>query len=125
MIYIVLASARAHGLAAFEAALSSDPEVHFQRVGSGAEALETARTTKPQLIIIDGGLGGAEPLELVQQLLMVNAMVNSAVISPLAEAEFHEVSEGLGVLGRLPEEPDANDAADLLIKLKKVLGVSE
>jgi hypothetical protein len=54
---------------------------------------------------------------------MVNAMVNTAVISPLAEADFHEVSEGLGVLGRLPEEPGESDAYDLLGKLKRVLGV--
>ena len=41
---------------------------------------------------------------------MVNAMVNTAVVSPLSDEEFHEVSEGLGILGRLPNEPGMSDA---------------
>jgi hypothetical protein len=61
-------------------------------------------------------------LELVQKLLMVNAMVNTAVVSPLSEAEFHDASEGLGVLGRLPGEPEVGAAADLIERLKKMLG---
>jgi hypothetical protein len=52
---------------------------------------------------------------------MVNAMVNTAVVSPLADEEFHEVSEGLGILSRLPKEPGESDAAELLCKLKKIL----
>ena len=62
-------------------------------------------------------------MDLVQKLLMVNAMVNTAVLSPLSGAQFHEASEALGILGRLPEEPDKSDAVELLYKLRKVLGV--
>ena len=93
-------------------------------MGSGAEALETAEASAPHLVIIDTGLPDYEPLELVQKLLMVNAMVNTAVVSPLSEEEFHEASEGLGVLARLPGEPGETDAADLLDKLRMVLGVT-
>ena len=80
------------------------------------------RTSPPHLVIIDANLPDTPPLELVQKLLMVNAMVNTAVISPLAEEEFHEASEGLGVLCRLPLEPGTAEAADLLRKLRKLLG---
>jgi DNA-binding NarL/FixJ family response regulator len=123
MLRIVLATARPEALQAFAAALSSNPEVHLQHVASGAEALEAVRVSAPHLVIIDSGLANNEPLELVQKLLMVNAMVNTAVVSPLSEEEFHEASEGLGVLGRLPKEPGESDAADLLGKLRMVLGV--
>ena len=122
MLRIVLATARPQAMQAFAAALSSNPEVHLQPVGTGAEALEAARTSAPHLVIIDTGLADHEPLELVQKLLMVNAMVNTVVVSPLSEEEFHEASEGLGVLGRLPNDPGESDAADLLHRLKKVLG---
>ena len=54
---------------------------------------------------------------------MVNAMVNTAVVSPLSDEEFHEASEGLGILGRLPNEPGMSDAVELLHKLITVLGV--
>jgi DNA-binding NarL/FixJ family response regulator len=123
MLHIVLATARSQAMQAFAAALASNPEVNLQCVISGAEALEAARTAAPHLVIIDADLPDTAPLALVQELLMVNAMVNTAVVSPLSEEEFHEASEGLGILGRLPEEPGRRDAGELLHKLRTVLGV--
>jgi len=124
MLRIVFATARAQAIQAFTAALAANPEVDLKCVVSGAEALEAARTSAPQLVIIDSDLPDTAPLDLVQKLVMVNAMVNTAVVSPLPDEEFHEASEGLGVLGRLPVNPGESDAADLLDKLKVVLGVS-
>jgi DNA-binding NarL/FixJ family response regulator len=122
MLRIVLATARPHAMQAFAEALSSNPAVNLQRVISGAEALEAARTAAPHLVIIDADLPDIAPLDLVQKLLMVNAMINTAVVSSLSDEEFHEVSEGLGILGRLPNEPDMSDASELLQKLRTVLG---
>jgi DNA-binding NarL/FixJ family response regulator len=92
-------------------------------VVSGAEALETAHNAAPHLVIIDDRLPDTAPLDLAQKLLLVNAMVNTAMINTLSEEEFHEASEGLGVLARLPGEPGETDVADLLGKLRMVLGV--
>jgi DNA-binding NarL/FixJ family response regulator len=122
MLRLVLATIRLKALQAFAAALSSDPEVRLQQVASGAAALEAARSSNPDLVIIDADLPDTPPLDLVQKLLLVNAMVNTAVVSPLADAEFHEASEGLGILGSLPLEPGRREAVDLLLKLRKVLG---
>jgi DNA-binding response OmpR family regulator len=122
MLRLVLATARLKDFQTFATALSSNPEVQLTHVVSGAEALAAAHTSSPHLVIIDADLPDIAPWELVQKLLTVNAMVNTAVISPLSEAEFHEAGEGLGVLGRLPDEPGESDAADLLHKLKMVLG---
>jgi DNA-binding NarL/FixJ family response regulator len=123
MLRVVLATNRPKALQAFAEALSSDPEVQLQGVVSGAEALEAARTTAPHLVIIDLNLPDIAPLELVQKLLMVNAMVNTAVVSPLSEEEFHEASEGLGILGRVPNDPGRSDAVEMLRKLRTVLGI--
>jgi DNA-binding NarL/FixJ family response regulator len=122
MLRIVLATTRLKALQNFAAALSVNPEVQLQQVASGVEALEAVRAAVPHLVIIDSDLPDAAPLELVQKLLQVNAMVNTAVVSSLSDEEFHEASEGLGVLGRLPGEPGANEAEELLGKLKKILG---
>jgi DNA-binding NarL/FixJ family response regulator len=124
MLRIVFATVRAQAMQAFTAALAANPEVELKCVVSGAEALEAARTSAPHLVIIDSDLSDTAPLDLAKKLLTVNAMVNTAVVSPLSEEEFHEASEGLGVLGRLPDNPGENDAADLLGRLKVVLGVS-
>jgi DNA-binding NarL/FixJ family response regulator len=121
MLRIVLATARPKALQAFAEGLSSDPEVQLENVVSGAEALEAVRISVPHLVIIDSDLPDTASLDLIKKLLMVNAMVNTAMLSPLSEEEFHEASEGLGVLGRVPEEPGRNDAADLLHSLRTIL----
>jgi DNA-binding NarL/FixJ family response regulator len=122
MLRIVLATSRQEACHSFSAALSSDPEVHLDHVASGAAALETVRTSSPDLVVIDSPLPDFKALSLVQDLLMVNAMVNTAVVSSLTDQEFHEASEGLGVLARLPATPDKSDATELLRILRKVLG---
>ena len=123
MLRVVLVTTRPKALQAFAEALSSDPEVQLESVVSGAEALEAVRTSAPHLVIIDPDLSDIAPLELVQKLLMVNAMVNTAVVSPLSVEDFHEASEGLGILGQLPNDPGMNDAVEMLHKLRTVLGV--
>ena len=122
MLRILVATVRPEIMHPFSDALSSDPKVRLQHVVSGADALNAVRNVSPDLIIIDLDLPDFKPLDLVSQLLMVNAMVNTAVLSPLSEAEFHEASEGLGILGRLPVKPGRGDAVDLLKKLRRVLG---
>jgi DNA-binding NarL/FixJ family response regulator len=122
MLRLVLATTRLEVRQAFAAALSSDPEVRLEQVASGAAALEAARASALHLVIIDADLPDTAPFDLVQKLLLVNAMINTAVVSPLADAEFHEASEGLGILGRLPLDPGIKDIVDLPHKLRKVLG---
>ena len=123
MLHLVLATTRPENLEAFAAALAKDPEVRLEQVASGAAALETARAANPHLVIIDAQLPDFPTLDLVQNLLMVNALVNTAVLSPMADEEFHEASEGLGILCGLPLTPGAGEAADLLAKLRKILGL--
>ena len=124
MIHILLATTRPESLRSFSEALSSDPEVRMEQVASGADAMRGVRTSSPHLVVIDHELPDIKPLSLVSELLMVNAMVNTAIVSPLSEQELHEAAEGLGVLARLPIEPEGSDAAELLHKLRKVLGPS-
>jgi DNA-binding NarL/FixJ family response regulator len=123
MLHILLASNRPEVLHPFAAALASAPEVRFEQVASGAEALSSVRALSPDLVIIDSDLPDFKPLDLVSKLITTNAMINTAVVSPLSEAEFHEASEGLGVLAHVPPRPDASHAAELLAKLKGLLGI--
>jgi DNA-binding response OmpR family regulator len=122
MLHIVLATSRPEAMHHFTDILSSDPEVHLDWVASGADAVDVVRTSSPHLVVIDFALPDIEPLNLVRKLLMVNAMVHTALLSPLSEQEFHEASEGLGVLFRLPIGPGRSDATELLGKLRNILG---
>jgi DNA-binding response OmpR family regulator len=124
MLNIILASAHPEAMPDFIRALSTQTGVQLQQVSSGAEALAAVRAAAPQLVIIDQILPDTAPLALVQQLLLINAMVNTAVISSLSEADFHEKSEGLGIMASLPPAPHAGEAAALLQKLRQLLGLS-
>ncbi|MGV8075136.1 MAG: response regulator [Syntrophobacteraceae bacterium] len=123
MLRILLVTARPEAFYAFNEVLSSDPEVRLDQAASGAEALSVVRTSSPHLAVIDFDLPDIKPLVLVKELLMVNAMVSTAVVSSLSEQQFHEASEGLGVLARLPVEPGKADACELMDRLKKLVGL--
>ncbi|HQN19339.1 MAG TPA: response regulator [Syntrophobacteraceae bacterium] len=122
MLRILLVSARREAFRSFTQTLSLDPEVRIEVVPSGAEALAAVRIASPQLAVIDSELPDTDAMLLVRDLMMVNAMINTAVVSSLSEEQFHEVSEGLGVLARLPLVPGKRDATELLEKLRKVTG---
>ncbi len=123
MLHLLLVSARQETLHPLAEGLAADPEVRLELVSSGAEALRVIRTNAPQLAIIDSELPDREPLALVQELLTVNATVNTAVVSPLSEEAFHEATEGLGILAHLSLRPGKSDAAELLGKLRQILGL--
>ncbi len=121
MLNILLVSIRQGSISELAKDLSSDLEVCVDQVTSGAEALNTLRTKCPHLIIIDSGLPDTDALDLVRQVISVNAMVNTAVVSPLSDDDFHDKSEGLGVLCRLPLDPGPGEADGMLKKLRSVL----
>jgi DNA-binding response OmpR family regulator len=123
MLRVLLVTGRQETMHPFAEGLAEDPEVRLEQVASGTEALAALRTDAPHLAIVDSELPDAESLSLVRSLLLVNAMVNTAVVSPLSDQEFHEASEGLGILARLLPVPAKNDAAELLRKLRQVLGL--
>lgn len=123
MLRILLVTAQPEAIQLFTEALSERPGVQLAQVDSGTKALSTVRKDSPHLVVIDSDLPDTKPSELIPELLMVNAMINTAVLSPLAEDEFHEASEGLGVLMRLPPNPGRDEAAQLLNKLQRVLGL--
>jgi len=66
------------------------------------------------LIIIDEKIDGKPGLDIAKDMIRVNAMANLALVSSLAPEEFHEASEGLGIMTQLTPCPDAKDAELLL-----------
>ncbi len=118
---ILLVTGRPQQLADFAEGLRHAEGVSLTVVQSAAGALAAVRASAPQLVVIDNVLPDGEPKKLVVALLQVDAMINTAVVSRLPEAEFHEASEGLGVMARLPDPPGAEDVPVLLEKLAGIL----
>ncbi|HAM49847.1 MAG TPA: response regulator [Nitrospiraceae bacterium] len=121
MIHILLATIRQEAIQTFTDCLALDSEIRLDQVTSGSEALTFVRTKCPHLVIVDSELPDTKPLDLVRKIINANAMVNTVVVSPLPNEDFHVKSEGLGVLCRLPPDLGWSEADGLLKKLRSVL----
>lgn len=94
-----------------------------QAWAAGAEqALSLAGSQRFQLVVIGRHLD-MDPLELAAKLLQVDAFINAAVVSDEPEDEFHERSEGLGILTQLPSPPGAGQAKALIAQLKAIAAI--
>ncbi len=66
------------------------------------------------LIVIDEHVDGRSGLDIAKDMIQVNALANLVLVSTLSSEAFHEASEGLGILDRIPSHPDETDAKRLL-----------
>jgi len=123
MLKIILVSSRQKTLKPFINALQSDQDVSLDLQDSPDAVLDQVRQQAPHLVIIDDHLEEMVPQDLAMELLQVNALVNIAMISSMAEEEFHEATEGLGLLPRLPSPPGAEEAPVLLGRLREMPGL--
>lgn len=85
------------------------------------DLLGAARVRDWSAVIVDGL---AVPFrETVERLMEVNAGLNTAVITDLEHAEFHDAVEGLGILCALPAQPSAGDVDGFLLRLRSLGGI--
>ena len=78
------------------------------------KAAHAAASGSIYLIIIDEKVDGRPGPDIAREMIRINAMANLALVSELSPEEFHEASEGLGIMAQLPPCPDEKDAERLL-----------
>lgn len=118
---ILFVTARPAQLKEFSEAFSLDKKLGLVMVNSSKEAIAAAREIKPALAIVDDQVRGVAGLDIIRRLIEENAFIQTAAISDLTDEEFHNRSEGLGVLMQLPLVPEKNDAHKLIEQLKQVV----
>ncbi len=69
-----------------------------RQAGSLEQGLELVRRQAPALAVLDLGLEPDALRKVVIDILMVNAMIHTAAVSPMTAAESHDKMEGLGML---------------------------
>jgi len=124
MIRILFVTPARDSLAGLASALERNDEVELFWAQSGGKALDMLADTPVDLVVTDEFLGDMTGLELAEGMLSVNPMINCAAVSKLSSKDFHEASEGLGLLAQLPAVPDKEQAEELLqhlIDIKKRL----
>jgi DNA-binding NarL/FixJ family response regulator len=95
-------------------------EIEVVSAATGTDGFLLLKGTQLDLVIVDEQLGDMDGIVFVKQLVKINPLINTAIVSVRTAEEFHEATEGLGVLMQLPTEPGAKDAGTLLAILGKI-----
>jgi len=123
MLKLLLVNRDMDSFSALSSALSGQEDIELDVSPSGEKALEMLSSKAVDLVVADEDLGDMTALELSSRLLKINPMINCAVVSSLPPEEFHEASEGLGIMTQLPKQPGVKDAEDLIKTLKQIKGM--
>jgi len=110
---IVFATTRGESLGEFMDSLADSSGQNIDVVSSGTAALEAVKDGAVKLVVIDEGLSDFDSLDLALEVIKVNAMINTATVTSLSAKDFHDKSEGLGVLKGLPVNPGKEDGVEL------------
>lgn len=124
MLKLLLVTPDQKNFSDFAKALAGNNDVELTWADYGQKALEMVAVTPVDLVVTDENLGDMTGLRLAFQLLYVNPMVNCSVVSSLTAEQFHEASEGLGLLAQMPPRPDSDHAEELLRRLKDLKNIA-
>jgi DNA-binding response OmpR family regulator len=120
MVNILLVGRDKSSLAALRSGLLKS-DVQLAHADSGRTGISMISENDFDLVIADENLGDMTGIDFIREVVAKKPMVNSAVISSMSSEDFHETSEGLGILMQLPVRPNKEDAVRLLEHLNKIL----
>ena len=120
---ILLATPEKNSFSTLAAILGEHRDIELFWAESGKEALSRVVQYEIDLVVADEKVEDMTGLEFAREMLRLNPMVNCAVLSDLSPEQFHQASEGLGLVAQLPVHPGAKDAEGLLAKLKQIKGL--
>jgi DNA-binding response OmpR family regulator len=116
---VLMVSSDSHRLTDFADVFSlSGFEVVWEE--SGTDALRRVRQIRPRLVVLDEHLEDMTAWEAIQRLLSIDATINTAVVSQLDPEKFHAMSEGLGVMARIPFCPTKLSAMEVIEALNRI-----
>jgi len=124
IIRILLVSRDKASMSAFKTGLEEN-QVRTAWADSGRNAIVKIAEGRFDLVVTDENLSDMTGLEFIENVISIKPMVNCAAVTSLLPADFHEVSEGLGILMQLPVSPGQEQAEKLLSQLKIILNLAE
>jgi response regulator RpfG family c-di-GMP phosphodiesterase len=108
----------------FVNALSELEKIKITISDYGEKALELIKNNIYDLAAVEETLPDMTGIEFVEKLVMINPMMNTAIASDLPEEDFHEATEGLGVLMAIPSAAGKKEALYLIDYLAKIMSVT-
>lgn len=101
-------------------ALSSRVDTKVVHATSAKFAMERVGFQEIDVVIVSENLPDRKGKDFIEDLTKVNPFIASVMISGLDHDDFHEETEGLGVLMQLPENPGPAEAGELIEKLQQI-----
>ena len=123
MLKLLLVSNNIDSFAEFGSPLKEDDKNEVLYAESGETALKIIKDNAIDLVITDEEIGDMSGLDFAKRLISFSPMTNCAAVSSLSEKDFHEASEGLGLMNHLPANPGRSDAEILLNTLRRIKGL--
>ncbi len=120
MAQILLVSNNPANFSEFASELKEKDAIQLLMVESAQEALRKAESTSLDVVVTDEELSDGKGLELVKQLVQKFPLVNCVMVNTLPADDFHEYTEGLGVLMQLPPQPTREEAKKMLSILDSI-----
>lgn len=94
--------------------------ISMQWVDTAEKTLTAVSEKNIELVILHENQPDMSAKELIEKIIMKNAMINCMVLSAMHEEEFHEIYEGLGVLMQLSLTPSKEDADRIINYLSRI-----
>lgn len=100
--------------------LEKHKEFGIQIARTGQDILDLMDRTTIELVIVDEEVDGTSGEQLVRQIVSKNPLVYCCLVSSLPHDDFHEQTEGLGVLMQLSPNPGSDEVFKMLDRLEKI-----
>lgn len=123
VIKTLLVSGAANNLAAFADGLGENGQAELRQTASGSEAAALLEEQEFDLVVIDEQLDDQQGLKFLTYVAKNRPFANTVLVSELSHDDFHEVTEGMGVLMQLSNPPAKEDAVRVLNQIKKILSL--
>ena len=105
----------------FAESLKERLQLPMLQVVKGADAVLHCADNKAALVVINETLSDMTGIELIKCLILINPLLNSALISDMDPDRFHEETEGFGVLAQLSQKAEENQVKALLNQLGQII----
>ncbi len=125
MISILFVTHKKNAFATLIAGLEKKTSLKIAYTQSGLKALDMMKENVFDLVVADQEISDMTGLAFAKKLVKVNPMINCSVVSSLPAEDFHEVSEGFGILMQLPVNPDETAGEALFERLSEVLAITQ
>ena len=123
MATILIVCKNKEDFSSFAAGLEDHRTVQILWAESAERARARIRETPVALVIVGEILDDMTGLAFVRKLVSENPLMNCALASGLSTEDFHESTEGLGILMHLPPSPSKEDAGRLLDHAGKIMSL--